>query len=65
MPAIDALRAVLTDDNETIRLTLYSGAEALASVPLDPARAVALAAELCPAARRRLINPISMSERST
>lgn len=65
LPAIDALHAVLADDNETIRLTLYSGAEALASVPLDPARAVALAAELCAAARRRPINPISMSERST
>lgn len=65
LPAIDALRAVLADDNETIRLTLYSGAEALASVPLDPARAVALAAELCAAACQRPTNPISMSERST
>lgn len=52
-PALPA-RAVVADDGEAIRLTLYRGAEALGEAELDPVRAVMLAADLLLAARVRL-----------
>ncbi|HEV2336089.1 MAG TPA: hypothetical protein VGS13_11365, partial [Stellaceae bacterium] len=48
------VRAVLTDDGQSIRLTLYSKAERLAVAVLDPAAALALAGGLLDAAQRRL-----------
>jgi hypothetical protein len=46
---------VIVDDGETVRLVLYADAAGMvATVPLDPRRAVQLAAELTRAASRRL-----------
>lgn len=47
-------RAVVVDDGRSVRLIAYGGPEALATVELDPARALALAGDLIEAARRRL-----------
>lgn len=47
-------RAVVANNGEAIRLTLYGPAGALGEVALDPARAVGLASDLLAAARRRL-----------
>jgi hypothetical protein len=52
-----AARSVVSDDGSTIRLTLYSEASAVASVALDPVRAVALAGRLIEAALPRLSLP--------
>jgi hypothetical protein len=49
-----ASRAVVVDDGRQIRLTLYSETGAVASVTLDPVRAVALAQQLIAAALPRL-----------
>jgi hypothetical protein len=48
-----AERAAVSDDGHEIRLTLYDGAEALATVAPSPQRAVSLAGELLAAASRR------------
>jgi hypothetical protein len=47
-------RVVITDDGQTIRLTLHGETGAVAAAPLDPVRAVALADELIRAALQRL-----------
>jgi hypothetical protein len=49
--AEEAARAVVSDDGREIRLTLYAEAGAVATVALDPVRAVALAGRLIAAAR--------------
>jgi hypothetical protein len=49
-----ATRAVVSDDSEPIRLTLYSEAGALAAAELTPAYAIALAGRLLDAAGMRL-----------
>jgi hypothetical protein len=55
-PAVAAAgeRAVLADDNRTIMLTLYRGADTLVAVVLSPLHALGLGAELIAAAHRRL-----------
>jgi hypothetical protein len=50
-----AARAVVADDGQMIRLTLYrQNGEAAATIELQPLRALALAGDLLDAARRRL-----------
>jgi hypothetical protein len=49
-------RAVVSDDGETIRLTLYGDEGVGASMTLAPVRAIALAGELIAAALLRLSN---------
>jgi hypothetical protein len=49
-----ACRAVVADDGQTIRLTLYAETGAVAAVDLDPLRAIALAGELIDAALPKL-----------
>jgi hypothetical protein len=49
-----ASRAVVSDDGKVIRLTLYGETGAVASVEIDPIRAIAVAAELIDAALPRL-----------
>jgi hypothetical protein len=48
-----AARAVVSDDGETIRLTLYAETGPLATVPLSQHRALGLALRLLEAALRR------------
>ncbi len=50
-------RAVLADDGAAITLTLYSGAKAVATITLDPVRAVRLAAKLIALALPKLNAP--------
>jgi hypothetical protein len=47
-------RAVVGDDGKVIRLTLYAETGIVASVEVDPIRAIAVAAELIGAALPRL-----------
>jgi hypothetical protein len=49
-----ASRAVVSDDAKVIRLTLFAETGAVASVEVDPIRAIAVAAELIDAALPRL-----------
>ncbi len=46
--------AVVSDDNETIRLRIYEGDLVMGMVELSPSRAVALAQELLAAVRPKL-----------
>lgn len=54
---VPAGRAVVSDDGEAIRLTLYSEAVAVSAVTLAPRRTVALASDLLSAALLRLRAP--------
>ncbi|MGH7099621.1 MAG: hypothetical protein ACREE4_18435 [Stellaceae bacterium] len=54
LTAIGTVRAVLADNGEAIRLTIYDGAAALGAAVLDPLRAVGLGAELIAAALLKL-----------
>ena len=49
-----ASRAVVSDDSQTIRLTLYAETGVVAAVELDPIRAITLAGKLIDAALPRL-----------
>jgi hypothetical protein len=51
-----ASRAVVSDDGQTIRLTLYAEIGAVAAAELDPIRAITLAGKLIEAALPRLKN---------
>jgi hypothetical protein len=50
-------RAVVADDGREIRLMLYAESSALATVALDPARAIGIASELIDAALPKLRTP--------
>jgi hypothetical protein len=52
--AVPATRAVVADDDEEIRLTLYAEEGAVASAALDPIAAIGLAGKLIEAALLRL-----------
>lgn len=52
MSVAPADRAVLSDDNQVIRLTSYTGRTALAVVEISPLRAAQLARELLTVALR-------------
>ena len=54
---VAAARAVVADDGRQIRLTLYSKTGAVASVTLDPVRAVAFAGRLIEATLPQLSSP--------
>lgn len=53
LPPAPAVRAVLADDGEAMRLILYGDGPPVAAA-LDPVRAVGLAGEIIAAAHRRL-----------
>lgn len=53
LPPAPAVRAVLADDGEAMRLILYGEGPPVAAT-LDPVRAIGLAGELVAAAHRRL-----------
>jgi hypothetical protein len=53
-PAAEQPRAVVTDDGNEMRLTVYRGADTLAETALDTADLVRLAGEMIAAVSRRL-----------